>query len=121
PREDTLYINLGTGAFLQRPTGGRRAEPGGLLASVLYGDARETLYSLEGTINGAASAIDWLAAREGLDPGVAWSRWESRARKDRAAGPLLFLNGVSGLGSPWWRSDFASRFVGEGDSDADAR
>ena len=29
--------------------------------------------------------------------------------------PPLFLNGVSGLGSPFWRPDFASRFVGDGD------
>lgn len=118
PREDTLYVNLGTGAFLQRPTGARRAEPGGLLASVLFGDAQQTLYSLEGTVNGAASAIDWLAAREDLDVGAAWRRWESLDRVARAQPPLLFLNGITGLGSPWWRSDFASRFVGEGDADA---
>lgn len=121
PREDTLYLNLGTGAFLQRPTGTRRAEPGGLLASVLFGDARETLYSLEGTVNGAASAIDWLAAHDGLQAGAAWERWERLDRATRAQPALLFLNGVSGLGSPWWRSDFASRFVGDGDGDSDAR
>jgi glycerol kinase len=28
--------------------------------------------------------------------------------------PPLFLNGVSGLGSPWWQSGFESRFIGEG-------
>jgi glycerol kinase len=30
---------------------------------------------------------------------------------------LLFLNGIGGLGSPDWCSDFGSSFVGEGDSD----
>ena len=28
--------------------------------------------------------------------------------------PPLFLNGVSGLGSPFWVADFESRFIGEG-------
>jgi len=32
--------------------------------------------------------------------------------------PPLFLNGVSGLGSPYWMPDFASGFLGEG-SDPD--
>ncbi len=118
PREDTLYLNLGTGAFLQRATGMERAEPGALLASVLYGDASRTLYSLEGTVNGAASAIEWLAARGSLDVDAAWRRWEAADRDTRAAPELLFLNGVSGLGSPFWRSDFVPRFIGEGNSEA---
>lgn len=118
PREDTLYLNLGTGAFLQRTTGTRRPEPGPLLGSVLYGDAAHTLYSLEGTINGAASALEWLAANDSLDSGSAWRRWEAAPRTARTAPDLLFLNGISGLGSPWWRSHFESRFIGVGDGDA---
>ncbi|MGD9598050.1 MAG: FGGY family carbohydrate kinase [Steroidobacteraceae bacterium] len=115
PREDTLYLNLGTGAFLQRATGAQRPEPGALLGSVLYGDATRTLYSLEGTVNGAAGAIEWFAAAERLDLDAAWARWEATDRAARAAPALLFLNGISGLGSPFWRSDFTSRFIGDGD------
>lgn len=118
PREDTLYLNLGTGAFLQRTTGTRRPDSGALLGSVLYGDARRTLYSLEGTVNGAASALEWLAAGERLDLDAEWRRWEAADRALRATPDLLFLNGVAGLGSPYWRSDFAPRFVGAGDSSA---
>lgn len=122
PREDTLFINLGTGAFLQCSTGTRRPDPGRLLASVLYGDARRTLHSLEGTVNGAGSAIDWLATRGNFDVAGAWARWEELPRDVQAAPALHFLNAVSGLGSPWWRGDFASRFVGDdGDTDGDAR
>ena len=29
--------------------------------------------------------------------------------------PPLFLNGIGGLGSPWWEPAFESRFVGEAD------
>jgi glycerol kinase len=28
--------------------------------------------------------------------------------------PVVYLNGIGGLGSPDWRSDFPSRFIGEG-------
>ncbi len=115
PQEDTLYVNLGTGAFLQRVTGTQRPEPGALLGSVLFGDATRTLYSLEGTVNGVASAVEWFAAGAELDPEVAWARWEATDRAVRAAPPLLFMNGVAGLGSPFWRSDFTSRFIGDGD------
>lgn len=118
PREDTLYLNLGTGAFLQRTTGAHRPEPGALLASVLYGDGERTLYSLEGTVNGAASALEWLGTGDSLDLDAAWHRWEAADRAMRAAPDLLFLNGVAGLGSPYWRSDFVPRFVGAGDGDA---
>lgn len=118
PREDTLYLNLGTGAFLQRTTGTRRPEPGALLGSVLYGDAQHTLYSIEGTVNGAASALEWFAAEEPFDPAAMWRKWEAMDRAGRAAPRLHFLNGVSGLGSPWWRADVTPRFVGEGGRDA---
>lgn len=117
-REDTLFLNLGTGAFLQRATGTRRPEPGDLLGSVLYGDATRTLYSLEGTVNGAAGAIEWFAAQERLDLDAAWRRWEAKDRATRATPALLFLNGVAGLGSPYWRNDFTPRFIGDGDTDA---
>ncbi len=118
PREDVLYLNLGTGAFLQRTTGTRRPDPGALLGSVLYGDARGTLYSHEGTVNGAASAIEWLVAKDGLDPGAAWRGWETAQHAAGDGHDLLFLNGVAGLGSPFWRSDFTPRFLGSGDSSA---
>ena len=119
PRNDTLFLNLGTGAFLQRPTGTQRPEPGALLGSVLYGDAARTLYSLEGTVNGAASALEWFATQEGIELEDAWRRWEATTAASRAASALLFLNGISGLGSPYWRGDFGSRFLGEG-TDASA-
>src|SRR5205085_5967657 len=35
---------------------------------------------------------------------------------ESAREPPLFLNGVGGLGAPHWRADFASRFVGDGDT-----
>jgi glycerol kinase len=68
-------------------------------------------FSHEGTVNGAGSAIEWLRPQVGLDV-------------DRALPALdvptdtpvpLFMNGVGGLGAPFWIADFPTEFLGEGD------
>jgi glycerol kinase len=109
PRADTLYLNLGTGAFLQRPVDGALSDPAPLLASVVFADERAARSVLEGTVNGAASAIEELAAELGVDdPIAALPRWLDEVRD-----PPLFVNGVSGVGSPFWIPNLASRFVGD--------
>jgi len=112
----TAYVNLGTGAFVQRPVPGKLPDAPRLLVSVVWSTATGVDYLLEGTVNGAASALDWLAAREGVSlPGLL-------AAGDAAAAagetPPLFLNGVSGLGAPFWVSDLPSRFIGDGSAGA---
>ena len=103
------YVNLGTGAFVLRPVDAApRAAP--LLASVLASDATRVDYVLEGTVNGAGSAFDWLARQEDVAVESLLALLERPASPD--AESALFLNGVSGLGSPFWRPDFPSRFVG---------
>jgi glycerol kinase len=105
---DTVYVNLGTGAFIQRPLAARPADPEPLLGSVLWGAADRAVYSLEGTVNGAGSAVSWFCEREHCDEAPLWSALESL---DNAAPLPLFLNGVGGLGSPWWRTSMESRFI----------
>ncbi len=105
------YINVGTGAFVQRAIRDRLPEAPRLLASVVWSDAGGVDYMLEGTVNGAGSALEWLAQREGVD--VA-GLLQAGAAQDAGVEPLLFLNGIAGVGSPFWISDFRSRFVGEG-------
>lgn len=114
PQSDTVYVNAGTGAFLQRAIGARRMEPGRLLTSVVWQDGEQIEYVLEGTVNGAGSALAEAGARLGLagaelDHAVG-------AALDSAGTPPLFLNGVAGLGSPYWRPDLASRFIGTADA-----
>jgi glycerol kinase len=110
-RLDSAYVNIGTGAFIQcllnEPMVVSR-----LLTSVIWSDDRRTLYTLEGTINGANSALDWFSETEGVDA----QRMFAALNPDvgRESSSLLFLNGVSGLGSPFWVPSFASRFVGTG-------
>ena len=105
------YLNVGTGAFVQRAIRDRLPDAPRLLASVVWSDATGVDYMLEGTVNGAGSALDWFAARENVDIGALLPAVEAEAE---SLEPPLFLNGVSGLGSPFWAGDFESRFVGDG-------
>ncbi len=108
----TAYVNIGTGAFIQRALRNRMPEAEKLLVSVVWSDAERVDYMLEGTVNGAGSALDWLAKREKLE----LSDLLEAGNLAIAAGlePPLFLNGIGGLGSPFWRSDFESGFIGTG-------
>jgi glycerol kinase len=108
----SAYLNLGTGAFAQRPLRQRAASPEPLLGSVLCSGPSGALYSLEGTVNGAGAAIGTWAATEGVDETTAWRDLETR--DDQLPAPL-FVNTVGGLGSPWWRSGPPARFIGDAD------
>ena len=112
----TAYVNVGTGAFVQRAIRDRLPEAPRLLASVVWSDATGVDFMLEGTVNGAGSALDWFAQREGIDltPMLA-----ALANADPTTlAPPLFLNGISGIGAPFWVSSFESRFIGTGDASA---
>jgi glycerol kinase len=109
------YVNAGTGAFVQRAIRDRLPDAPRLLASVVWSDATGVDYMLEGTVNGAGSALDWLAERDHVDTGAVLRALESAAQ---LPDPPLFLNGVSGLGSPFWVDRFQSRFVGESGPEA---
>ncbi|MEX2352712.1 MAG: FGGY-family carbohydrate kinase, partial [Gammaproteobacteria bacterium] len=115
PRTDTTYINIGTGAFLQRPVGDKPVASAKLLGSVVWQSAAETAFVLEGTVNGAGSALQQFAAEAGLDEGELPTRIADALAASTT--PPLFLNGVSGLGSPFWDAGFVSRFVGDGEAE----
>jgi len=110
---DTAYVNTGTGAFVSRPSGyamlyGRR-----LLTSVIYQNETQSQYVLEGTINGAGSAIDLVSKELNIDnPFEHLSEWlKATSNKQDNDFEQLYLNGVSGLGAPFWVPDFISRFL----------
>jgi len=114
PETGAAFVNMGTGAFIQVATGCRPVEDDALLTSIVWQDDSELLYVLEGTVNGAASAIDAVGVERGIvcKPDAP-ALMRALAAIERAP---LYLNGVSGLGSPDWVPDFPSRFVGEGDA-----
>lgn len=105
------YVNLGTGAFVLRPTTDARFAPP-LMTSVIRADSEHYDFVLEGSVNGAGAALEWLEKSQGAAAGRLLARLSDEPLVDEAA--PFFLNGVAGLASPFWRPDFESRFVGDG-------
>jgi glycerol kinase len=115
PDGHSLYLNIGTGAFLQCPVMHEPGRPTALLRSVLSWDAGGGHYSLEGTVNGAGSALTWLDDQTGLDD----HRAALSLTRDLATGLAIpvFINGVSGVGSPYWIPQLQSRFLDDAATD----
>jgi glycerol kinase len=112
PHADCVFVNVGTGAFAQRTLSEPLPPGSGLLESVVLHDGRNSTLAHEGTVNGAGSALQWFAETEGVDTA---RMLEALDNTDLATlNPPLFLNGVSGLGAPFWVGDFESRFLGPG-------
>ncbi|MFU8819998.1 MAG: FGGY family carbohydrate kinase [Gammaproteobacteria bacterium] len=112
PDAGTLFVNIGTGAFVQRVFAGEPPDAPGLLRGIAWQDAERSIGVLEGTVNGAGAALAWLAnergvAVEALISGAA--RWLKKIHA-----PPLFINGVGGLGAPYWVADCTARFSGAG-------
>lgn len=110
PHAGSAYLNIGTGAFVQRTSGHYPGRHARLLSGLVLKDEDESVYVLEGTVNGAGAALAWIGERLGLAD-IESSLPEWLARNSEAP---LFLNGIGGLGSPWWVADFESRFEGSG-------
>ena len=111
PQPGTAYMNLGTGAFVQCRTS--HAAPG-LLHSVVWHTTRNTLHVLEGTVNGADAALREIGAHLGIPAARQLALMEQGLGSGHE--PPLFLNGIGGLGAPYWRPRFRSRFIGAGDA-----
>lgn len=111
----SLTANFGTGAFLLGPPDTLARRHTRLLSTLIDSDAHSAAYSLEGTVNGAGAALDWLARQDSPTDIGKTQAWPERQT-------LLFLNTVGSLGSPWWRSGIAPRFLGDAStSDASQR
>ena len=104
----TVYVNLGTGAFIQRPLTSRPTAPAPLLGSVLSCDSGAAIYSLEGTVNGAGAAVSWFCAQQGREEHLLWAALDTLPA---GAELPVFVNGIGGMGSPWWRATMDSRFI----------
>ncbi|MCK4864912.1 MAG: hypothetical protein KAT06_05750 [Gammaproteobacteria bacterium] len=117
---DTAYVNTGTGAFLSRSSGQLQLYSRRLLTSIIFQDEDhkriQNHYVLEGTVNGAGSALEWLG-KQYPDTNIYdnLSEWLNEIEK-----PPLFLNGISGLASPFWRPNFISKFDRQASTDEKA-
>lgn len=109
PSANTCYVNLGTGAFIQRLSENLLA-PEGLLVSPLWlpdAAGQQQLYAWEATVNGAASALGYLQEQTGLavTPAQIASALTLTPEND-----CYFLNAIGGLGAPYWRTDLQPQF-----------
>jgi len=111
PEEDCAYVNIGTSAFVQRALTRAPGHVPRQLTGIILADRDVTVYMVEGNVNGAGTALAWLEQQLGMRDVTA----QLPAWLERHAPPPLFLNGVAGLGGPFWQADFESRFVGEGE------
>ncbi len=97
--QEGVWINMGTGAFILKSTGHQLIRHSKLLSGIADSDAQEKRYVLEGTVNNAGSAIDWLSEHESMPQPYQ----KLDAALQSITDPPLFMNTISGLGSPWWR------------------
>jgi glycerol kinase len=123
-----VAINYGSGAFVLRHVGREPRRVRGLLTSLLASWRRgsagppslEARFAVEGTVNAAATALEWAERRLGRRVPV---RVLDRFLAPVLGGPprLHFLPAVSGLGAPRWdpaaRPFFAGDARGAGDAD----
>jgi len=112
PDDDVVYINMGTGVFIQRPTGSQKFDISQLLCSVVYQNQQHSNYVIECTVNGASNALMEVEEALGISGDEAERQFD-RWLQD-ISDPPLFLNGVAGLGSPYWVPNFPCKFIGEG-------
>ncbi len=108
PEANKVYVNVGTGAFVQNISDELpKIEKSKLLASVVFTTETNKTYALEGTVNGAGRALQWLADKLNVED------YEKKIDGwcEQFHDPTLFLNGISGVGSPFWKADFKSRFI----------
>ena len=119
PDPQTLQINLGSGGFIslavpEQAAAQSTANHALLISLAVDGTALQHTCSapgdhwmVEGTINGAGSALRWLE-RQFPDQQAGFKQLRYSALDPN---PGLFINAVSGLGSPYWRADLNSRLI----------
>lgn len=119
--EGAIAINYGSGAFVLISTGGRLVRAAGLLTTVVAswrearagpGSRPQARYAVEGTVNAAATAIDWAGSRLRLGLRSADLDRYLGADTGRERG-VHFLPAVSGLGAPRWDAAARPRFAGD--------
>lgn len=91
-------VNLGTGGFVIRSLAANTPAPSGYLQTLVYQNKnRQTRFAVEGTINSIAAALAPYPAKD--------CRVEDLAQND-----IFCLAEPSGLGAPYFRSDWGIHF-----------
>ena len=109
PEAESAYVNIGTSAFVQRALMHAPGHVPRQLTGIILADGATSVYMVEGNVNGAGAGLQWLSAQLGIDDLTS----RLPAWLERPPPALLFLNGIAGLGGPFWQARFDSRFVGD--------
>lgn len=107
PSSETLLMNIGSGAFVLRYTANRHCPINGLLSGLAASTKDGVQYHIEGTINGAGNALTLLQQEYKEDSLTAHLEDYLAQTKN----PPLFINGVGGVGSPWWIAKLDSHYI----------
>jgi glycerol kinase len=96
-RAGVVAAHFGTGAFVLASTGESILRHPGLLSAAIASVGGERRFQIEGAVQSAGSALDWMASRLGLDLEALES-----VELDPQALPTV-VPAFVGLGAPWWR------------------
>jgi len=107
PPDNTIVVNIGTGAFVLLPVSDPDSRPEGLLAGISQSSAQSASFYVEGTVNGAAAALEWAAQQHE----VTGTENHLPGWLEEITAPTLFINTVGGLGAPWWQAGPAPHFL----------
>ena len=106
PSPGSLIVNIGTGAFVLKLADSLQQIPS-LLSGLAVTGKDQNIYLNEGTVNGAGAAISLLF--EKTDEADLFNQlplW-----LDNIQEPAVFINTVSGLGSPWWNKTIEPHYL----------
>lgn len=110
---DKALINIGTGAFVLSKSD-ELNKPAKLLRSIISSNTQHANYLTEGTVNGAGNAISWAT---NMFSSIALYNNENKVFSllpewiNTYMSPPVFINTVSGLGSPWWCNGGSTEFI----------
>ncbi len=105
----SAIINIGTGAFIIAPCH-KKITDSDLLCGIAQSNSRGSCeYLLEGTVNGAGSALSWAQKKYPVkNLFEQLPQWLEQVKT-----PGIFINTIGGLGSPWWKSAKPACFIHE--------
>ncbi len=102
---------FGTGAFLLSHTGDHPIKSDtGLLTTMAATTGNKLQYCLEGSVFIAGAAVQWL--RDGLGIFKTASESETFSLESDQNSDIVFIPALSGLGCPYWNSDFQGTILG---------
>ena len=114
--ENHLYVNLGTGAFVLNPLKKDLLQSvtfkkSQLLAGIARSNGEQKDFYIEGTVNGASAALDWLRQSDASIDINKFLQEPMTADEHE----VIFINSVGGVGSPIWRHDIQPHFINAGE------